>query len=172
MNGKPGPLLSAGNAPMVGYITNSHHPRINLNNLIQFLIIMQKIALFTFILLTCFSGSLLAGTTDNGALRADTTIAVKQAEKDAHGFKLSKADLKIFRQNRKNSTSDFFKPTTTSTANAAMLQDSVYVKAYRAEAYHNALGQRTTAHYILVDGFIVVDVAVAVYVLFHYAIHN
>ena len=133
---------------------------------------MQKIILFTFILLSCFTGSLLAETTDNDALRTDTTIAVKQAEKDAHGFKLSKADLKIFRQNRKHSTSDFFKPTTATTANAAMLQDSVYVKAYRAEAYHNALGQRTTAHYILVDGFILVDVAVAAYVLFHYAIHN
>lgn len=133
---------------------------------------MQKIALFTFILLTLFTGNLLAETNNNDALRTDTTIAIKQAEKDAHGFRLNKADLKLFRQNRKNSTSDLFKPTAATTANAAMLQDSVYVKAYRAEAYHNALGQRTTAHYILVDGFIVVDVAVAAYVLFHYAIHN
>jgi hypothetical protein len=133
---------------------------------------MQKIILFTFILLTCFAGSLLAETIVGDGLQTDTTIAVKQAEKDAHSFRLNKANLKIFRQNRKNSTSDFFKPTAASTANAAMLQDSVYVKAYRAGAYHQALGQRTTAHYILVDGFIVVDVAVAAYVLFHYALHN
>jgi hypothetical protein len=133
---------------------------------------MQKIILFAFILLTFFTGSLLAKTTDNDALRSDTTIAIKQAQKDAHGFKLSKADLKIFRQNRKNATSDFFKPTAATTANASLLQDSTYVKAYRAGAYHNALGQRTTAHYILVDGFIVVDVAVAIFVLFHYAIHS
>jgi len=133
---------------------------------------MQKIALFTFILLTFFTGRLLAETPGNDGMQADTTIAVKQAEKDAHNFRLSKANLKIFRRNRKNSTSDFFKPTVASTANTAMLQDSVYVKAYRAEAYHQALGQRTTAHYILVDGFIVVDVAVAAYVLFHYVIHN
>ena len=133
---------------------------------------MQKIALFTIILLTFFTGSLLAETTDNDALRSDTSAAVKQAQRDAHKFKLSKADLKIFRQNRKNSTSDFFKPTTATTSNAALLQDSAYVKAYRDEAYHKALGQHTTAHYILVDGFIVVDVAVAAYVLFHYAIHN
>ena len=133
---------------------------------------MQKIALFTIILLTFFTGSLLAETTDNDTFRADTSASVKQAQRDAHKFKLSKADLKIFRQNRKNATSDFFKPTTATTANAALLQDSTYVKAYRAEAFHNALGQRTTAHYILVDGFIVVDVAVAIYVLFHYAIHS
>jgi hypothetical protein len=133
---------------------------------------MQKIILFTIILLILFTGSLLAETTGNDVLRSDTTIVVKQAQKDAHKFKLNKADLKIFRQNRKNSTSDFFKPTSATTANAAMLQDSAYVKAYRAEAYHNALGQRTTAHYILVNGFIVVDVAVAAYVLFHYVIHN
>lgn len=133
---------------------------------------MQKIALFTIILLTLFTGSLLAETTGNEALRSDTSAAVKQAQRDAHKFKLSKADLKIFRQNRKNATSDFFKPTAATTANAAMLQDSAYVKAFRDEAYHKALGQHTTAHYILVDGFIVVDVAVAAYVLFHYAIHN
>lgn len=133
---------------------------------------MQKIALFTIILLTLFTGSLLAETTGNEALRSDTSAAVKQAQRDAHKFKLSKADLKIFHQNRKNATSDFFKPTAATTANAAMLQDSAYVKAFRDEAYHKALGQHTAAHYILVDGFIVVDVAVAAYVLFHYAIHN
>ena len=133
---------------------------------------MQKIALLTIILLTLFTGSLLAETTDNTALQGDTSATVKQAERDAHGFKLGKADLKIFRQNKKNNTSDFFKPTAATTSNAALLQDSVYVKAFRDEAYHKALGQRTTAHYILVDGFIVVDVAIAAYVLFHYALHN
>ena len=133
---------------------------------------MQKTTLFTIILLTFFTGSLLAKTTGNEALHSDTSTAAKQAQRDAHKFKLSKADLKIFRQNRKNSTSDFFKPTVATTSNPVLLQDSSYVKAYRDEAYHKALGQRTTAHYILVDGFIIVDVAAAIFVFFHYAVHS
>jgi hypothetical protein len=133
---------------------------------------MQKTALVTIILLTFFTGNLLAKTIGNEALHSDTSAAVKQAQRDAHKFKLDKADLQIFRQNRQNSTSDFFKPTTATTSNPALLQDSAYVKAYRAEAYHRTLDRRSTGHRILFDGLIVAEVAVGLFIFFHYAIHS
>lgn len=103
---------------------------------------------------------------------------IKQAKKDAHGFILNDADLKRFRHDRGldastiltkpftlnplerpvptqpnmqvDYTSDFFKPTKATTADTALLSDSVYVKAFRSAAYKNTSSRRTTGHYIAI----------------------
>ncbi|HVS92001.1 MAG TPA: hypothetical protein VHE59_08230 [Mucilaginibacter sp.] len=79
---------------------------------------------------------------------------------DARKFKLDKADFEIFRHNRRNSGSDYFKPGKSAVSDTALLKDSVYVKAYRAAAYAKTRHRHTAGHYVLLGG-----VAVTVVVL-------
>ncbi|WP_183575629.1 hypothetical protein HDF18_17170 [Mucilaginibacter sp. X5P1] len=68
------------------------------------------------------------------------------AQSDAHKFRLNDADMKKFRKDRHNSTSDYFKPVKTSVSDTTLLQDSAYVKAYRAAAYNKTRKRRTVWH--------------------------
>ncbi len=59
----------------------------------------------------------------------------KVAESDAKKLKLTKTSIKSFRRNKNNSGSDIFKPTTETTSDVTLLNDSTYVQAFRAKAY-------------------------------------
>jgi hypothetical protein len=66
---------------------------------------------------------------------------------DAKKFRLDKADLKIFKHNRHNSNSDYFKPAKANVTDTTLLRDSVYVKAYRQKAWKRTRNRRTLWHY-------------------------
>jgi hypothetical protein len=89
--------------------------------------------------------------------------AAKTARTDVRKyFKLSDEKMKVFRKNRGNSTSDFFKPSQESVSDPALLQDSVYVKAYRESAYNNTTLRKTAGHYFLLTGIGFVGAAAVV----------
>ena len=97
---------------------------------------------------------LLAGVTTATA-RAQTTppdSLVRIAQEDAKSFRLNDADFKKFRKNRRNSGSDYFKPQAANLSNRALLNDSVYVMAYRQAAYAKTHHRHTAGHYILWGG--------------------
>ncbi|MBS1519590.1 MAG: hypothetical protein JST50_01235 [Bacteroidetes bacterium] len=95
---------------------------------------------------------------------------------DARKFKLDRARLKKFRQNRHNLAreyfalggsepggfsnyrrnrelaSDYFKPVASAVSDTALLNDSVYVKAYREKAWRRTRHRRTAGHYVWVSG--------------------
>jgi len=71
------------------------------------------------------------------------------AQQDAELFWLNKKDLKTFRKDRHNYTSDFFKPSRAVVSDSTLLKDSVYVKAYRRFAYEKTRKRRTIGHYVL-----------------------
>lgn len=81
------------------------------------------------------------------AQTANFTNIKETAIKDAKSFKLDPESLKKFKATRSNSTSDFFKPTTLSTTNAGMLNDSVYVKSFREAAYKNTKKLNVAGHH-------------------------
>jgi len=74
----------------------------------------------------------------------------KIAQRDAIELKLSKAELKNFKKYRSNYNDDFFEPDKTTTPDTTLLRDSVYVKAFRLEAYKRYKHKRTAAHYVIV----------------------
>ncbi len=71
------------------------------------------------------------------------------AKADAKKFSLSSADLKKLRAHR-HKTSDYFKPSPSTTADAALLRDSDYVHTFRRVAYHHTRGKRTVAHGVII----------------------
>jgi hypothetical protein len=64
------------------------------------------------------------------------------AKNDARHFKLKRDILKKFRAEHLPNTSDYFKPTAYYTSDAAMLNDSAYVKAFREAAFYKAIAQK------------------------------
>ena len=71
------------------------------------------------------------------------TAGVQQiAKNDARHLKLKKDILKKFRAEHLPNTSDYFKPTAYYTSDAAMLNDSAYVKAFRGAAFYKAMEQK------------------------------
>jgi len=97
---------------------------------------------------------LLAGITTLAA-RAQTTAAdslVRLARADAKHFRLNDADFKKFRKNRGNSGSDYFKPVAANVSNSALLNDSIFVMAYRQATYAKTHHRHTAGHYILWGG--------------------
>ena len=58
---------------------------------------------------------------------------------DARKQKLNPIQLQLFKVDKKNSTSDFFKPQKKFVSDTALLSDSVYVKAFRQAAYERAI---------------------------------
>ena len=76
---------------------------------------------------------------------------VKAARADA---KHSRLDDSIWKRHRLklDHTSDYFKPDTTDLKKHALLQDSVYVEAYRVEAYKRYKRQHTPWHFLAVGG--------------------
>lgn len=78
-------------------------------------------------------------------------FAIRQARYDVRFFKLGKADYKLFLKNKRNSTSDYFKPIKTKSDNSKLLTDSVYVKEFRKRAY-NKTRYRRLNNYMVVIG--------------------
>jgi hypothetical protein len=64
------------------------------------------------------------------------------AQKDAQRFNLSPATLAKFKSEHFPAASDYFKPAAADASDPAMLKDSVYVQAFRAEAYTRAKDQK------------------------------
>lgn len=92
---------------------------------------------------------------------------IKQAAKDAKFLKLNDNDLKRFKADKANYSADFFKPNAGTTADSTLRADSVYVKAFRSEAYKRYVGKRSFGHYALlgVGGYIAISVVVALVVI-------
>lgn len=78
------------------------------------------------------------------------------ARKDVKNFKLSKADLKLYRKGKSDRTSDYFKPTPSNVSDPALLKDSTYVKMYRNFAYSKTSHRKGAGEYIIIAGAIVV----------------
>jgi hypothetical protein len=76
---------------------------------------------------------------------------VKLARADARKFRLQDDVWKAHKR-RLPVTSDYFKPTQSSTGNMALLTDSIYVKAYREAALKKNKHRRTPWHTVLVGG--------------------
>lgn len=80
---------------------------------------------------------LLAASTQTFSQSTNPESVKEIAINDANNFKLIEANLKRFKSERSKHTSDFFKPTLSTTSNASLLSDSVYVKAFRQAAHKN-----------------------------------
>ncbi|MBS1527441.1 MAG: hypothetical protein JST19_17470 [Bacteroidetes bacterium] len=109
---------------------------------------------FTIICLLVFAAAFTAK-----AQTAPADSITKIARADAKNFRLNKQDFKKFRKDRRNANSDYFKPARANVSNAALLGDSVYVKAYRAAAYAKTRHRHTTGHYVLLGGIALTVVA-------------
>ena len=89
-----------------------------------------------------------------GASR-DSLIGTARA--DAKKFRLDDAVWKKYKHTLPY-TSDYFKPRETGIKNTALLSDSVYVDAYRQEAFKRNKHRHTPWHYLLVGGSIAAGV--------------
>ena len=74
-------------------------------------------------------------------LTKSDSVKIK-ANKDASHFKLDDVTWKKYKHTLPQ-TSDYFKPTSVSTANDNLLKDSDYVTAYRTAAYYKNKGRHT-----------------------------
>jgi hypothetical protein len=72
-------------------------------------------------------------------------------------FVLTKAEYKLFKQDKRNITSDLFKPKPNTVSDTSLLADSVYVKAYRNFAYINARSKADSGIVIVVGTGIIVS---------------
>ncbi len=86
---------------------------------------------------------------------------IKAARADARSFRLDDAIWKKYRHKLPN-TSDYFKPKASDLKDTTLLNDSVYVDAYRRAAFKRNKQRHTHTpwHYVLVGGSIAVGVAV------------
>jgi hypothetical protein len=116
---------------------------------------MLKVLIISLVLISAASNNLIAQTASKDSL-------IKIAQADVKYFKLNSEDFTIFRKNKGNYTSDFFKPKVGAVSDTLLLKDSVYVKAYRQAAYNKSLKKRTVGHYMLVGGAVYVGVTVVV----------
>lgn len=87
--------------------------------------------------LKVFLVCMLAASTQSFSQSIHPDSIKKMAAADAEKFKISDENLKKFRSERSKHTSDIFKPTTNTTSSVLLLNDSVYVKAYRQAAHQN-----------------------------------
>ncbi|WP_421942804.1 hypothetical protein [Pedobacter sp.] len=87
--------------------------------------------------LTILFVCLLAASTQTFSQSTHPDSVKETAIMDAEKFKLNEANLKRFKSERSKHTSDFFKPTSSTASNASLLNDSVYVKAFRQAAHKN-----------------------------------
>lgn len=85
---------------------------------------------------------------------------IKAARADAKNFRLNDTTWKKYRH-RLAYTSDYFKPRGTDVKNAAWISDSVFVDAYRREAFKRNKRRHTPWHYVLVGGSAVAGLFVA-----------
>jgi hypothetical protein len=109
------------------------------------------------ILLLC-----LLFTASFSAARCQTThrdSVLKAARADARDFRLDDAIWKKYKRGLP-ATSDYFKPFSVKQGDKALLTDSVYVQAYRKEAFKRNKHRRTPWHYVLVGGSVAAGVVV------------
>jgi len=92
---------------------------------------------------------------------------INLAVKDAKFLKLSDTDLQRFKADKANYSADFFKPNAGTTADSTLRADSVYVKAFRSEAYKRYVSKRSVGHYALlgVGAYVAISVIVALVVV-------
>lgn len=125
--------------------------------------------------------------------QVDSLAAATRAEIDAAHFKLNKADLAQFRKDRaayRSNTrsnlslngnkihseynkidymSDFFKPTRQTTTDTTLLNDSVYVRAFRSIAYKKTTNRHSAMHYVGIGAVIVVGLTLICYTIYVFA---
>jgi hypothetical protein len=82
------------------------------------------------------------------------------AQNDAKKFSLSQANLEVFKVRHYPNTSDYFKPTVQTASDPALLNDSVYVRTFRDEAFYKSMNQRVhpIGHAFLIGGSIFLGV--------------
>lgn len=94
---------------------------------------------------------------------------IKAARADAKNFRLDDVTWKKYRH-KLTCTSDYFKPHAADLKNAALLSDSVFLDAYRHEAYKKNKRRHTPWHYVLVGGgaaagvFVLMVTAIVIFV--------
>ncbi len=91
--------------------------------------------------LFCTSG-VLAQTTRHDSI-------IKMAQKDAQKLRLSKTSRMRFNKDKNNYMSDLFKPTRLLVSDIGLLNDSLYVKAFRLTAYKKAYHKHTIGQDVL-----------------------
>ena len=104
---------------------------------------------------------LVFSTTAGMCLTAKTDTITKAAKRDAKNFKLSDSLWKLSRRDSFPSTSDYFKPKKADVKDITLLNDSVYVAAFRQYAYKQNKHRRTAGHHILVGVEIAAGIAAA-----------
>lgn len=100
-------------------------------------------------------------TTTGICLSAKTDTIKEAAKRDAKNFSLSDSLWKLNRRDHYPATSDYFKPTKADVKDITLLNDSVYVQAFREYAYKQNKHRRTVSHHILVGAEIAAGVATA-----------
>lgn len=89
---------------------------------------MSRSLLFASLLISAFSGNAFSQTSNPDSIK-------KIAVADVENFKLKEETIKEIRNQRSESSSDYFKPSKEQVSNALLLNDSTYVKTYRDAAY-------------------------------------
>ncbi|MGA9651348.1 hypothetical protein [Pedobacter sp.] len=90
---------------------------------------MFKSLLFASLLTSALSGNAFSQTSNPDSIKR---IAVA----DVQNFMLKEETIKKIRNQRSESSSDYFKPSKEQASNTSLLNDSIYVKAYRDAAYN------------------------------------
>lgn len=113
---------------------------------------MLRIIFLCLLFMVCFSAAQGQSTHRDSVLKA--------ARADVRDFRLDDAIWKKYKRSLP-ATSDYFKPFAVKQGSEALLTDSVYVQAYRKEAFKRNKHRRTPWHYVWVGG----SVAAGVFVL-------
>jgi hypothetical protein len=100
-------------------------------------------------------------TTAGMCVTAKTDTIKEAAKRDAKNFRLSDSLWKLSKRYNFAATSDYFKPGKADVKDIALLNDSVYVHAFRQYAYKQNKHRRTAGHHILVGVEIAAGVAAA-----------
>jgi hypothetical protein len=103
---------------------------------------MLKTSFVFVILITCFSAAFSQKKTHLDSIK-------QVARADAKRFRLDDTVWKKYHKTLPY-TSDYFKPQSTTVNNPALLNDSVYLDAYRHEAVKRNKKRQTPLHYMVV----------------------
>ena len=90
---------------------------------------------------------------------------IEMANSDVKSFQLERTAWKRFKQHNFPISSDYFKPTRLNSSDTALLNDSTYVRNFRAAAYKKTLHRRTGGHKALLIGGISLAVIAVVSVI-------
>jgi len=112
------------------------------------------LSLITALLFVHFTtGSLFAQSSHRDSI-------INRATAEGRKLRLDSTEWQRFKADKKNYSSDLFKPVPALVSDTSLLRDSAYAKAFRHAAYEKALHRRTAGHYILIGGAIVSVVAI------------